>query len=174
MCPRVICSLFPVVGAPTLICLLRRSIPAETRVQGLRPQSPRSLPHRPQLRPRCTAHDPLRRRPLQSYVFRLRHRTNAHDLPSQIDPDVPAPLDSSILSAIEDFPVPPDFDKDPDEGKDDKDTSSRAKTLSGTLGGVTPSSDGERKLPKWLKLGPSACLRLICTICLTLTSPIEK
>ena len=76
------------------------------------------------------------------------------------DPDVPAPLDASVLSAIEDFPVPPDFDKDPNEGKDDKDTP-RGKTLSGSLGGVTPSGsgsgDGERKLPKWLKLGPSAC-----------------
>ncbi|RPD54296.1 hypothetical protein L226DRAFT_616978 [Lentinus tigrinus ALCF2SS1-7] len=70
-------------------------------------------------------------------------------------PDVSAPLDAPVLSVIEDFPVPPDFDKDPNVGKDDKGSSSGGgKTLSSTLGGVTPSGDGERKLPKWLKLGP--------------------
>ncbi|RDX43992.1 hypothetical protein OH76DRAFT_1360408 [Lentinus brumalis] len=79
------------------------------------------------------------------------------------NPDVPAPLDTPVLSAIEDFPIPPDFDKEPKEPKDDKDAPRGGKTLSGTLGGITGSSsstggEGERKVPKWLKLGSSASL----------------
>ena len=80
------------------------------------------------------------------------------------DVDVPAPLDAPILAAIEDYPAPPNFDKSPQGDKDDK-ASSGSKPRSNFFG---KSEEGERKLPKWLKLGPSTYSRTVVLISLAL------
>ncbi|KAI0788072.1 hypothetical protein C8Q74DRAFT_653541 [Fomes fomentarius] len=64
--------------------------------------------------------------------------------------DAPAPLDASILARIEDFPSPPNFDSQPQTDNDDK-TSEGSKPRTNFF---AKKDEGERKLPKWLKLGP--------------------
>lgn len=66
------------------------------------------------------------------------------------DQDVPAPLEASILALIEDYPVPKTFEDGPI--KDGKPDSSKPR---GNFTFGKKDGNGERKLPKWLKLGPS-------------------
>ncbi|KAH9848430.1 hypothetical protein C2E23DRAFT_434940 [Lenzites betulinus] len=69
--------------------------------------------------------------------------------------DVPAPLDPAILALAEDLPAPPTFDAAPK--KEDKDKAAGGSGLRMNLGfGKKKDEDegGERKYPKWLKLGP--------------------
>ncbi|KAH9941348.1 hypothetical protein B0H21DRAFT_552613 [Amylocystis lapponica] len=61
--------------------------------------------------------------------------------------DVTAPLDPSILMLAEDLPLPPDFDADPSPG-----SSAPASSTASMAGSST--SQTEKKIPKWLKLGP--------------------
>ncbi|KAH9933666.1 uncharacterized protein BXZ73DRAFT_3856, partial [Epithele typhae] len=69
-------------------------------------------------------------------------------------PGVSPPLDPSVLAAIEDYPTPPSFDSTPPSSSD-------GKTLGGSKGGSKMPGlgalmkDGEVKVPKWMKLGPS-------------------
>ena len=67
-----------------------------------------------------------------------------------VDQDVRAPLDPSVLAIIEDYPVPKDFNDTPI--KDDTPGSSKPRS-NFTLG--KKEEEGERKYPKWFKLGPS-------------------
>ncbi|EIW57830.1 uncharacterized protein TRAVEDRAFT_125046 [Trametes versicolor FP-101664 SS1] len=73
--------------------------------------------------------------------------------------DVPAPLDPSILALAEDFPAPPVYDSDPK--KDEKDAKGNRSGIRSNLpfgSGKKKDGDddgGERKYPKWFKLGPS-------------------
>lgn len=75
------------------------------------------------------------------------------------DTDVPAPLDPSILALAEDFPAPPVYDSDPK--KDEKDAKGNRSGIRSNLpfgSGKKKDGDddgGERKYPKWFKLGPS-------------------
>ncbi|KAI8969855.1 hypothetical protein BD414DRAFT_502364 [Trametes punicea] len=69
--------------------------------------------------------------------------------------DVPAPLDASVLALAEDFPTPPVFDTDPKADKDDEKGASGSRSRA-NLELAGKKEDGERKYPKWLKLGPSA------------------
>ncbi|KAI0759564.1 hypothetical protein BD413DRAFT_596199 [Trametes elegans] len=68
-------------------------------------------------------------------------------------PDAPAPLDASILARAEDFPAPPAFDPADDKDKDRGKARPRAANSS-SAGAGKDESGGERKYPKWLKLGP--------------------
>ena len=89
---------------------------------------------------------------LRPLFYLLVQLTCAHLL----DPGVPPPLDPSVLSVIEDYPTPPSFERDPPPAKASSSSSSmKPHNLFGK------SEDGERKLPKWLKLGPSACPLII-------------
>ncbi|KAI1786770.1 hypothetical protein LXA43DRAFT_1032451 [Ganoderma leucocontextum] len=63
--------------------------------------------------------------------------------------DVSAPLDASVLAVIEDYPVPRTFEDAPTK-HDTPDSSKPRSTF--TFG--KKDENGERKLPKWLKLGP--------------------
>ncbi|KAM5544612.1 hypothetical protein V8D89_001510 [Ganoderma adspersum] len=63
--------------------------------------------------------------------------------------NVPAPLDASVLAVVEDYPVPKTFDDAPT--KDDKPSGSKPRS---NLTFGQKDANGERKLPKWLKLGP--------------------
>ncbi|KAI0364756.1 hypothetical protein BV20DRAFT_974052 [Pilatotrama ljubarskyi] len=68
--------------------------------------------------------------------------------------DAPAPLDPSILALAEDFPAPPVFDVDPKVDKDDgKGPSASRPRVNLDLSGKKDEG-GERKYPKWFKLGP--------------------
>ncbi|KAI0324679.1 hypothetical protein GY45DRAFT_1331299 [Cubamyces sp. BRFM 1775] len=67
--------------------------------------------------------------------------------------DVPAPLDPSILALAEDLPAPPVFDADPSTNKDDGKSGGSRPRANLELAG---KDEGERKFPKWLKLGPKA------------------
>jgi len=58
--------------------------------------------------------------------------------------DVPAPLMPSIMAQATDLPSPPSFDASPSQQ-----AASSASKSSGTRSQV-----GERKIPKWLKIGP--------------------
>lgn len=75
------------------------------------------------------------------------------------DTDVPAPLDPAVLALAEDFPAPPVYDSDPK--KDEKDTKGNRSGIRSNLpfgSGKKKDGDddgGERKYPKWFKLGPS-------------------
>ncbi|OSX59072.1 hypothetical protein POSPLADRAFT_1152213, partial [Postia placenta MAD-698-R-SB12] len=64
--------------------------------------------------------------------------------------DVPAPLDESILAQAEDLPAPPNFDAQ---------TPSQPSTAESPRNPSSGSSSGntslEKKIPKWMKLGPS-------------------
>ncbi|KAI0833759.1 hypothetical protein BC628DRAFT_1345173 [Trametes gibbosa] len=69
--------------------------------------------------------------------------------------DIPAPLAPSVIALAEDFPVPPSFDAEPK--KEDKGKSIGGSRLHMNLDfGKKKDGDdgGERKFPKWLKLGP--------------------
>lgn len=60
--------------------------------------------------------------------------------PLDIDGDVPAPLSEEVLSHLQDLPPPPVFQEVvPDTSK------ASASALAG--------SSGEKKVPKWLKVG---------------------
>lgn len=75
------------------------------------------------------------------------------------DTDVPAPLDPAVLALAEDFPAPPVYDSDPKQ--DEKDAKGSRSGLRANLpfsSGKKKDGDddgGERKYPKWFKLGPS-------------------
>ena len=77
-----------------------------------------------------------------------------------LDPTVPAPLAPEVLSTAVDLPSPPDYDK--------KDQSSSSSSARPKMGGASLSA-GDKKIPKWLKIGSafydrpfSAYPRLIC------------
>ncbi|PIL32171.1 hypothetical protein GSI_05416 [Ganoderma sinense ZZ0214-1] len=63
--------------------------------------------------------------------------------------NIPAPLDPSVLAVIEDYPVPRTLEAT--TTKDDKSDGSKPRS-NFTFG--KKDENGERKLPKWLKLGP--------------------
>ncbi|TBU52524.1 hypothetical protein BD310DRAFT_940046 [Dichomitus squalens] len=65
-------------------------------------------------------------------------------------PDVPAPLDPSVLAIIEDYPVPKTFDDI--TIKDDGKAGSSKPQSSFTFG--KKEEEGKSKYPKWMKLGP--------------------
>ncbi|KAI0636156.1 hypothetical protein C8Q77DRAFT_1101942 [Trametes polyzona] len=68
--------------------------------------------------------------------------------------DVPAPLDASVLALAEDFPAPPKFDADTkQDDKDDKGASTSRSRLHFDFGGKNKEDSGERKYPKWFKVG---------------------
>ncbi|KDQ59206.1 hypothetical protein JAAARDRAFT_33943 [Jaapia argillacea MUCL 33604] len=59
---------------------------------------------------------------------------------------LPAPLLPSILSQSQDLPPPPDFDVE-------SPPPSQSSTASGSSSAKTATTSGEKKIPKWLKLG---------------------
>ncbi|KAI0648842.1 hypothetical protein C8Q79DRAFT_478349 [Trametes meyenii] len=65
----------------------------------------------------------------------------------------PAPLDPSILALAEDFPTPPVFSPDPNPDKADR-TGGPSRPRTNLAFGK--KDDGERKYPKWFKIGQSA------------------
>ncbi|KAI0353805.1 hypothetical protein OH77DRAFT_1406494 [Trametes cingulata] len=71
--------------------------------------------------------------------------------------DVQAPLDASILALTEDFPAPPVFDVDPKADKDDGKGGSSSRPRANLELSGKKDDGGERKYPKWFKLGPSEC-----------------
>ncbi|KAI0749909.1 hypothetical protein C8Q80DRAFT_1314256 [Daedaleopsis nitida] len=85
---------------------------------------------------------------------------------------VPAPLDTPILAAIEDFPIPPDFDNEPADSKAAKNSGAGGSKPRGSLFGK--NEEGERKLPKWMKLGPSEPATYCFTAHCPLTSPLQS
>ena len=134
----------------TLTLVRARRPAAPGRVQGLRPQGARQVPRRARLRALLRPPHQIRRRRVQPYVrVPLRARSVSHR--RLADPNVPPPLDPSVLAVIEDYPTPPSFDDQPPAPK--QGAPGGGKTLGNLLG--KKDGDGERKLPKWLKLGPS-------------------
>ncbi|CCM04684.1 uncharacterized protein FIBRA_06870 [Fibroporia radiculosa] len=69
--------------------------------------------------------------------------------------DVPAPLDESILARAEDLPTPPNFDPDITSSSSSSLSSAPSSNIPSAASNPAPST--EKKVPKWLKLGPSAC-----------------
>ncbi|KAI0667809.1 hypothetical protein C8Q78DRAFT_1049753 [Trametes maxima] len=67
--------------------------------------------------------------------------------------DAPAPLDPAILSLAEDFPTPPVFAPDPNAGKDKDDRAGGASRPRTNLAFGKKDDNGERKYPKWFKIG---------------------
>ena len=65
--------------------------------------------------------------------------------------NVPAPLDPSLISQAVELPVPPDFDTAPSKGATPAAASNKPSSSSAT-------GSGEKKVPKWLKLGSTSLL----------------
>jgi len=65
--------------------------------------------------------------------------------------DVPAPLAQSVLAQAEDLPAPPNFDADPLPS-----STAASSTAPSTAPSVlaAPAASTEKKIPKWMKLGP--------------------
>lgn len=66
------------------------------------------------------------------------------------DPDVPAPLNSTVIGQAEDLPIPPNFDVEPAPKKGAAAASSTPSSKPTT----SQPSGKEQKLAKFLKLGP--------------------
>lgn len=66
--------------------------------------------------------------------------------------NVPAPLDQSILVHAEDLPIPPDVAQSTPSNEPSSSSSTPARSVGNTLGRTTESV--EKKMAKWLKLGP--------------------
>ncbi|THH09746.1 hypothetical protein EW146_g8596 [Bondarzewia mesenterica] len=63
--------------------------------------------------------------------------------------DYPAPLAASVIEHAVDLPTPPDFDAAPQEP-----SRPQASASSSSSSNRPAHSTGEKKIPKWLKLGP--------------------
>lgn len=73
-----------------------------------------------------------------------------------LDSDLSAPLDPSVLALAQDLPVPPNFDADFTREQ------SPAASTSAPPGQSSSENRAEKKISKWLKLGPSMSFTL-CT-----------
>ncbi|ETW82956.1 hypothetical protein HETIRDRAFT_426413 [Heterobasidion irregulare TC 32-1] len=68
--------------------------------------------------------------------------------------DYPAPLAPSVLEQAVDLPTPPDFDASP-QTKSQSQAQSQKQSHTSSASSQPAQSSGERKIPKWLKLGPT-------------------
>ena len=66
-----------------------------------------------------------------------------------------------MLALAEDVPTPPVFDADPNANKDDGKSGGAPRPRANLE--LAGKDEGERKFPKWLKLGPKASTSLPMT-----------
>ena len=101
---------------------------------------------------------------LNRMVIQIRRPFMTH---SKLDVSVPAPLSPEVLAQAVDFPTPPpEVEEEPEPSK------SKPKAAPKIAPSQSSSSaSGEKKIPKWLKLGSTWFSSVLDQI---LTSSIEK